>query len=61
MKSRVIAAIAAAALSACTLMPHYQRPESPVADRWPANAGDKDRRRRQLQPCPDSSPSRLRM
>jgi outer membrane protein, multidrug efflux system len=32
--------LAAAALSACTLMPHYQRPQSPVPDRWPADAGD---------------------
>ena len=38
MKNRLIASIAAAALSACTLMPHYQRPESPVPDRWPADA-----------------------
>ena len=40
MKSRAIASIAVAALSACTLMPHYQRPQSPVPDRWPAEAGD---------------------
>ncbi|HEY1873105.1 MAG TPA: efflux transporter outer membrane subunit, partial [Steroidobacteraceae bacterium] len=39
MKSRVSASIAAAALSACTLMPHYQRPQSPVPDHWPAEAG----------------------
>ena len=32
--------LAAVALSACTLMPHYQRPQSPVPDRWPADAGD---------------------
>jgi outer membrane protein, multidrug efflux system len=38
MKSRVIASIAVAALSACTFMPHYQRPASPVPDRWPADA-----------------------
>jgi len=24
-------------LSACTLMPHYQRPQLPVSDRWPAD------------------------
>src|SRR4029077_20497239 len=40
MKSRVIASIAVAALSACTLMPHYQRPASPVPERWPAATGD---------------------
>jgi multidrug efflux system outer membrane protein len=39
MKNRIIASIAVAALSACTLMPHYQRPTSPVPDRWPADAG----------------------
>src|ERR1700741_4821328 len=36
---RVIIASLAAALSACTLMPHYQRPQSPVGDRWPADSG----------------------
>jgi outer membrane protein, multidrug efflux system len=30
--------LSAAALSACTLMPHYQRPQSPVPDHWPADA-----------------------
>jgi outer membrane protein, multidrug efflux system len=40
MKRIVIVWLAAAALSACTLMPHYQRPQSPVPDRWPADAGD---------------------
>lgn len=30
--------LATAGLSACTLMPHYQRPVSPVADQWPADA-----------------------
>jgi multidrug efflux system outer membrane protein len=39
MKRLVVAALAVAALSACTLMPHYQRPQSPVPDRWPADAG----------------------
>ena len=39
MKRIVTAWLAAAALSACTLMPHYQRPQSPVPDRWPADAG----------------------
>jgi multidrug efflux system outer membrane protein len=38
MKRIVTAWLAAAALSACTLMPHYQRPQSPVPDRWPADA-----------------------
>jgi outer membrane protein, multidrug efflux system len=36
----VPALLATAALSACTLMPHYHRPESPVAERWPAESGD---------------------
>jgi multidrug efflux system outer membrane protein len=40
MKHIVTVWLAAAALSACTLMPHYQRPQSPVPDRWPAHAGD---------------------
>ena len=40
MKHLVWTLLAAAALSACTLMPHYHRPQSPVADRWPADAGD---------------------
>ena len=40
MKHVVTVCFAAAALSACTLMPHYQRPQSPVPDRWPAHAGD---------------------
>ena len=35
---RLITASLAAALSACTLMPHYQRPQSPVPDQWPADA-----------------------
>ena len=39
MKRFVTVWLAAAALGACTLMPHYQRPQSPVADRWPAAAG----------------------
>jgi multidrug efflux system outer membrane protein len=39
MKRIVIASLVAAALSACTLMPHYQRPQPPVPDRWPADAG----------------------
>lgn len=40
MKRIVTGWLVAAALSACTLMPHYQRPQSPVPDRWPADAGD---------------------
>jgi multidrug efflux system outer membrane protein len=40
MKRIVTVWLAAAALSACTLMPHYQRPQSPVPDRWPADAGN---------------------
>ncbi|HEV8017250.1 MAG TPA: efflux transporter outer membrane subunit [Steroidobacteraceae bacterium] len=37
MKRLIIASLAAA-LSACNLMPHYQRPQSPVPNRWPADA-----------------------
>ena len=40
MKRIVTVGLAAVALSACTLMPHYQRPPSPVPDRWPADVGD---------------------
>jgi outer membrane protein, multidrug efflux system len=29
--------LTAAVLSACTLMPHYERPASPVGNRWPAD------------------------
>ncbi len=39
MKHLVIASLAAAALSACTMMPHYQRPQSPVPDHWPVDTG----------------------
>lgn len=38
MKRLVIAWLVCAALSACTLMPHYQRPASPVPNGWPADA-----------------------
>jgi len=40
MKSRLIASLAVAALSACTLTPHYQQPASPVPNRWPEVGGD---------------------
>jgi len=38
MKRIASTCLAAAALSACTLMPRYQRPQSPVPERWPADA-----------------------
>jgi outer membrane protein, multidrug efflux system len=38
MQRLIIASLAAAVLAACTLMPHYQRPQSPVPNRWPADA-----------------------
>jgi outer membrane protein, multidrug efflux system len=38
MKRLVIAVFAGAVLSACTMMPHYERPQSPVPNRWPADA-----------------------
>jgi outer membrane protein, multidrug efflux system len=40
VKRRIIASLALFALlglSACTLMPHYRRPQSPVAEQWPAD------------------------
>jgi multidrug efflux system outer membrane protein len=37
MKRLIIASLAVGALSACTLMPHYERPLSPVPDQWPAD------------------------
>jgi multidrug efflux system outer membrane protein len=37
MKRLIISLISAAVLSACTLAPHYTRPESPVPDRWPSD------------------------
>src|SRR5580704_13735214 len=40
MKRTVLALLAAAAVSACTLMPHYQRPQSPAPEHWPADAAD---------------------
>jgi multidrug efflux system outer membrane protein len=38
MKHLVLAGLCAALMSACTLMPHYQQPASPVPNRWPADA-----------------------
>jgi outer membrane protein, multidrug efflux system len=38
MRRPFVASVAVAILSACTLTPHYQRPQSPVSDRWPADA-----------------------
>jgi outer membrane protein, multidrug efflux system len=35
VKRLVLSGLAVATLSACTLAPHYQRPESPVPDSWP--------------------------
>jgi multidrug efflux system outer membrane protein len=37
MKRLIISLITASVLSACTLAPHYRRPESPVPDRWPSD------------------------
>ncbi|HWS66348.1 MAG TPA: TolC family protein [Steroidobacteraceae bacterium] len=34
MKRLIISLITASVLSACTLAPHYRRPESPVPDSW---------------------------
>jgi len=38
MQRLIIASLAATVLAACTLMPHYERPQSPVPDNWPADA-----------------------
>jgi len=38
MKRTVLTLLIAAAVSACTLMPHYQRPQSPAPEHWPADA-----------------------
>jgi len=38
MKRTVLTLLTAAAVSACTLMPHYQRPQSPAPEHWPADA-----------------------
>jgi outer membrane protein, multidrug efflux system len=52
---RALAALlAAAGLGACTLMPHYQRPSSPVADHWPADAAGVGAR---LPAAPDTTPA----
>jgi multidrug efflux system outer membrane protein len=37
MRRRILASLAIVALSACSFIPHYQRPQSPVPDRWPAD------------------------
>src|SRR4029077_16792076 len=38
MKRTILTLLTAAAVSACTLMPHYQRPQSPAPEHWPADA-----------------------
>ena len=38
MKRTALTLLTAAAVSACTLMPHYQRPPSPAPEHWPADA-----------------------
>lgn len=38
MRRALVALLASVVLSACTLMPHYQRPQSPVPDTWPSDA-----------------------
>ena len=38
MKRRLISSLAILALSACSFIPHYHRPQSPVPDRWGADA-----------------------
>src|SRR5579862_2871202 len=38
MRRLVIALLAATPLGACTMMPHYERPQSPVPNSWPGDA-----------------------
>jgi multidrug efflux system outer membrane protein len=38
MKPRIFAFTATTVLSACAMMPHYERPASPVPDHWPSDA-----------------------
>jgi outer membrane protein, multidrug efflux system len=38
MKRRLITSLAILALSACSFIPRYHRPQSPVSDLWPADA-----------------------
>lgn len=38
MKRLIVTLLASAILSACTLIPHYERPSSPVPDSWPTDA-----------------------
>jgi multidrug efflux system outer membrane protein len=38
VKRLVVSLLAIATLSACTLIPHYQRPSPPVPDGWPTDA-----------------------
>jgi multidrug efflux system outer membrane protein len=38
MKRPVLALLTLAGLSACTLAPHYERPQSPVPNAWPSDA-----------------------
>jgi len=35
----LLASLAAVSLGACTMMPHYERPASPVPASWPPEAG----------------------
>jgi multidrug efflux system outer membrane protein len=39
VKHQITGCLAVLALSACTLMPHYHRPHSPVSDQWPPDTG----------------------
>jgi len=38
MKRAIIAFLVLATFSACTMMPHYERPQSPVPNSWPGDA-----------------------
>ena len=44
IKNIAIALVTAGTLGACSLAPHYLRPEAPVADAYPASATGKTER-----------------
>ena len=52
MKLLTLALIALTGLSACTLAPHYQRPQSPVPDRWPSDAPEAAAPTQAVSPVP---------
>ena len=55
MKRVAVTMLAVATLSACTLAPHYQRPASPVPDRWPADGASQTSATSMAPGPPDST------